>query len=120
MKPDEEDENLTWQQRRARLFERLENGYYGLGSKPNVSVMSLPVSEKIAEAVRANPNSVRVSARGEDGIAVVEGPKANPTGVTVRVDLVRGVDRDGRPVWPVAGAVHEYNPLDALKKDDGR
>jgi hypothetical protein len=75
-------------------------------------VLSLPVSDKIADAAKGNPASVRVSARGEDGIAVVEGPRHNPHNVTVRVDWVRQVGPDGRPIYEGAGVVHEYNPIE--------
>ncbi len=44
-------------------------------------------------------------------------PQGNPHRVTVMVDWVREVDADGRPVWDRTGAVHEYNPLDALRRD---
>ena len=98
-----------YEERRRLFFERLDNGYYSKPAKPKVAVVTLPVSEKIAEAVRVNPGSVGVSARGADGIAVVEGPKGNPNNVMVRVELVSEVDAAGRPVWRKAGAVHEYN-----------
>jgi hypothetical protein len=41
-------------------------------------------------------------------------PQPNPQHVTVKVDDVREVDANGRPVWPKAGAIHEYNPLDRI------
>jgi hypothetical protein len=114
MKPEEQ---LSYEERKRRFFEKVDSGYYTRPAKPKVPVVTLPVSPKIAEAVRANPESVRVSARGEDGIAVIEGPRGNPTGVIVRIDLVSDVDAQGRPVWPKVGVVHEYNPLGALRRD---
>jgi hypothetical protein len=115
MKPEDE---LSYEERKKLFFERLDNGYYFRPAKPKVAIVTLPVSPKIAAAVSANPESVRVSARGADGIAVIEGPKGNLNHVTVRVDLVSEVDAQGRPVWPTAGAVHQYNPLDALGRSD--
>jgi hypothetical protein len=113
-----EEQGLSYEERKRRFFERLDSGYYFREPQPKpVAVVTLPVSDKIAKAVRASPNSVRLSARGEDGIAVVEGPRSNPHHVTVRVDQVMEVDAVGRPVWPKTGAVHEYNPHDALRRD---
>lgn len=101
---------------RKRFYERLEAWRLGddsvWGAKPKPTpVLTLPVSDKIAEAVAANPESVRVSARGADGIAVVEGPRRNSTNVVVRVDLVREVDAEGRPIYDARGVEHEYDPL---------
>jgi hypothetical protein len=114
------EEQLSYEERKRLFFEKLDSGYYFRPAKPKVPVVTLPVSPKIAEAVRTNPESVRVSARGADGIAVIEGPKGNPNHVTVRVDLVSEVDAEGRPVWPMAAAVHQYDPLDALGRRDDR
>jgi len=116
MKP--EEQSLYHEDLKRRFFEKVDSGCFTRPAKPKVPVVTLPVSEKIAEAVRANPESLRVSARGEDGIALVEGPRGNPAHVTVRIDYVAEVDADGRPVWPKARVVHEYNPMDVLKKDD--
>lgn len=82
-----------------------------LRPKPT-AVVTLPVSEKIAAAIKADPQSVRVAARGEDGVQVVEGPKRNAGNVTVRVDMVREVDAAGRPIWERGGAVSDYDPLE--------
>jgi hypothetical protein len=113
MKPRETDEQLPYEELKRRFFEKLDN--YDFLPKSKVPVVTLPVSETIAEAVRANPQSVRVSARGSNGVSVVGGPRRNSTHVTVRVDDVAEVDGVGRPIWPQARVVHEYNPFDALK-----
>jgi hypothetical protein len=106
----EEAKRLTFEEKRRRFEERLATGFYIRPAKPKpTAVVSLPVSEKIAEAVIANPASVRVSARGEDGIAVVEGPRPNRNNVLVRVDWVREVDAEGRPIYEQPGAVSEYD-----------
>ncbi len=79
-------------------------------AKPKpVAVLTVPVSERIAKAAQANPQSVRVSACGQDGVSVFDGAKHNSNRVVVRVDLVREVDAQGRPVWDQARVVHEYN-----------
>ena len=114
MKPEEQ---LTYEERKRLFFEKVDSGYYTRPAKPKVAVVTLPVSQKIAKAVKANPESVRVSARGEDGIAVVERPRGNSTGIMVRVDLVAEVDAQGRPVWDRCGVVHEYDPLGDLRRD---
>jgi hypothetical protein len=109
------ERELTFEQRKRRFYERLESGYY-IRPAPT-PVLTVPVSKHLAEAVEANPGSVRVSARGRDGRHRVEGPQANPQHVTVRVDLVREVDQHGRPVYDRGGVVSDYNPLDALRRD---
>ena len=109
----------TGEELRRELQEKLASGYFfqyeDEEPKPE-PVLTVPVSEKIAAAVRANPESVRISARSAEDIHVVEGPRGQG-GVSVRVDWVSEVDANGRPVWPKAEAVHEYNPLDALRRD---
>jgi hypothetical protein len=96
--------------------------------KPRIE---LEVSPRIAEAVKADPLSVRVSARVEE-MALVE--RARPTEIiqVLEVDeagrpkLSRRVDcatgqaslveyREGYRQGP--GAQHEYDPLAALKRD---
>lgn len=107
-------------------YAALEAKYQRLMSEPlprvkpkpkPTAVLALPVSDKIAEAAGANPKTVRVSARGADGIAIVEGPRSNPHNVTVRVDWVREVDSDGHPIYNSGGVVHEYDPRTALRRD---
>jgi hypothetical protein len=96
--------------------------------KPRIE---LEVSPRIAEAVKAAPESVRVSARAEE-MALVE--RARPTEIihVLEVDeagrpkLSRRVDcatgeaslveyRDGYRQAP--GAHHEYDPFAVLKRD---
>jgi hypothetical protein len=103
-----------------------------------------PVSERMAAAVRANPESLRVSAKAEDGVTVIERPdvRREPSRVTVievdangRPTLVQTHDQGGYgfvkyeggygPPTPGtkaaemgAGARHEYNPLDGLRRRD--
>jgi hypothetical protein len=112
-------------------------------SKPAVLA---PVSDKMAEAVKANPESLRLSAKGDDGVTVIERPwEKRPTSnmTVIEVDangrplLAYGFDRETGSYGTVqfqggygpptpntkaaemrAGAKHEYNPLDALKGRD--
>jgi hypothetical protein len=82
-------------------------------AKPKVAVLTLPVTE---DFTRVDPESVRVHGQRDDGVVVVVRPPVNPLHVTVRVDWIREVDSDGRPIWPQGGAQHEYDPLAALKR----
>ena len=86
-------------------------------AKPTVTVVAVPLSAGDAAVVTANPESVRVSARREDGVTVLMKPVSNGL-VRVCVEQVQEVDGEGRPVWPQAGVVHQYNPLDALRRRD--
>lgn len=99
--------------------------------KPKVQVTA-ELSPRVAEAVKANPASlqVRLSAEAQDGTAVVERPRR------MRVEVIEA--RDGKAVlarqydsqtneWSTieyeggyrrSGVVSDYNPLDALKRQD--
>jgi hypothetical protein len=107
MKPNDE---LSPQEKLKRFYERLEAGEFN--RKPTVAVVTVPVSNKVAQVVKANPESVRISARDNDGVSVFERPQHNSARVTVMVEHVREVDANGRPVWP--SVVHEYDPLSRL------
>lgn len=115
MKPKEHEP--THEELQRELEEKLAGGYYFRRKPAPIPVLTVPVSEKVAAAARSNPESVRVAARTEFGEHVVEGPRRNANHVTVQVDWVSEVDGAGRPVWPAARVVSDYNPFDALKKD---
>jgi hypothetical protein len=97
--------------------------------KPKPALIAV-VSPKLAEAAKANPDSVRIAARSEDGTSVFERPRQ-----LERLEVVE-VDSRGRPAlarrYDVAtnswgevefksgyrqpsGAQHEYDPLATLK-----
>jgi hypothetical protein len=97
-------------------------------AKPKIEVT---VSPKLAEAVKAHPDSLRVSAKAADDTVVVE--RARPKEIVEAIDVdregriarARHVDcatgdvsiveyRGGYRLPP--GAAHEYNPLDALRR----
>jgi|SRR5262249_19385967 len=103
---------MSLEERRKQFLKRIEAGnFYRLP----IPVAVVPVSDKIAKAVKANPESVRVSARGADGISIIERPHRNPQNVTVMVDYVREVDANGRPVWDRPGVVlSDYDPYSRL------
>jgi hypothetical protein len=107
MKPNDE---LSLEERRKRFLERIEAGNFR--RLPTV-VAVVPVSQRVAEAVKANPKSVRVSARGADGISIIERPRLNAN-VMVMIDHVQEVDANGRPVWYRPGVVSDYDPYSRL------
>jgi hypothetical protein len=76
-------------------------------------VLTVPVSERVAAAVKANPRDVLIAVRAADGTTLLERPVSSSR-VTVRIDCVRDVDALGRPIYPKAGAVSDYNPYDRL------
>lgn len=84
---------------RAQFFERLDSGYYW---RPLVPVAAMPVSERMAAAIAANPESVRISARGVDGTLLVEGVRPDPW-LKVCINRVRWIDDAGRPRWRHVG-----------------
>jgi hypothetical protein len=92
--------------------------------------LTLTVSPKVAEAVKADPESVKVAVRAAEDVVVIE--RARP----VEVVQVLEVDRDGRAALvrrfdcasgdesliemvggyrPAPGVRHEYNPWDGLQ-----
>src|SRR5262249_25851256 len=109
MKPN--DENLSLEERRKRFIERIEAGNF---RRLPMVVAVVPVSQRVAGGGKGNPENVRGSARGGDGISVIEKPRRNPQNVTVMVDYVREVDANGRPVWDRPGVVSDYDPYSRL------
>jgi len=102
--------------------------------KPRPAVLA-PVSERMAAAVKANPASLRLSAKCDDGVTVIERPdQRRPLSHVTVIE----VDANGRPLlvqtydpttntaglvkyeggYERLGARHEYNPLDALRGRD--
>ena len=99
-------------------------------AKPKLQVVVTP---KLAEAVKANPGSLRLSATAADQTTVIERARVKeivqPLDVDgqARVARARHIDcatgevsileyRDGYPVR--GGAVSENNPLDGLKRPE--
>jgi hypothetical protein len=92
-------------------------------------VASVPVSEKLAEAAKANPESVkvRVTAKGSDGVVVVDPPRsaaivdeaeqrvrvAAQQRSEARVERER-IDQEAKRYRPPGKVMHVYNPLDRL------
>ena len=104
-------------------YAKLEREFEEFLSKPipkakpkPVAVVSVPVSDKDAAVIAANPESVRVSARRDDGVSVLIKPQRNPQHVEVRTDWVSAVDVNGRPVWDRGGVVSDYDIYATLRK----
>jgi hypothetical protein len=78
-------------------------------------ILSAGVSERMAEAVKANPASFKMVAVEESGVTLIERARANEGNVTLRIDMVSEVDAEGRPIyWDHGGVVHVYNPYETL------
>jgi hypothetical protein len=103
--------------------------------RPKTAVVT-ELDGKIAEVARANPESVsvRVTAKTEEGVAVLDRPRRSNVVDVIEVEngmpkLVKTYDAEsghgvaeynggyGPSYHPKGGAVHSYNPLDALKGD---
>jgi len=129
--------SMSTEELERRLEELRSNSVYKrkpVAERKPVAVVTVPVSDADAKIIARDPESLRLHARREDGglaamrplhrhyqvpPGLAEGPRRPADGaVRVCVELVREVDAAGRPIWPKAGAVHEYNPLDALRRDD--
>ena len=99
-------------------------------AKPKLQVVVTP---KLAEAVKANPGSLRLSATAADQTTVIERARVReivqPLDVDgqARVARARHIDcatgeasiveyRDGYPLR--GGAVSDYNPIDALRRPE--
>lgn len=105
-------------------YAKLEREFEEFLSKPiprakpkPVAVVSVPVSDKDAAVIAANPESVRVSARRDDGLSVLIKPERNPHHVMVRTDWVSEIDAQGRPVWDRGGVVSDYDIHAVLRRD---
>lgn len=90
------------------------------------------VSEKFAQAAKANPESVRLTARASDETVIMERPRR-----TEAIQVLE-VDRDGRPALALrhdfttnerhlvefdqgyrrSGVISDYSPLDGLRRRD--
>jgi hypothetical protein len=99
-------------------------------AKPKLEVVVTP---KLAEAVKANPGSLRLSVKAADETVVIE--RARPTEIIEPIDVdgqacvarARRIDcatgeasiveyRNGYRLPP--GAVSDYNPLDGLRRPE--
>jgi hypothetical protein len=94
--------------------------------EPKVRAIAVPVSDAVAEAAKANPDSVRVAARDARGNHLVSGPeqKRMPDGMTSAVGWIgwggRGQLSD-RGLWfepdQGGGAVSAYNPIARFEEE---
>ena len=123
----ETDEQFLARSRAARAKRRAEAAAAAEAAKPKL-VAAIP--PKIAEAIKANPTSLRLSVRAEDETVVVDRPRRT------EVLEVLEVDAQGRPsrvarfecatgersvldyvegYRQAPGAISTYDPLAALK-----
>jgi hypothetical protein len=96
-----------------KFEERLRQPIPKAKPKPT-PVVTVPVTEQFASKAAADPGSVRLFVRSDDGTTAVERPRRNPHNVTVRVDWVREVDAGGRPIYDRPSVVSDYDPLSRL------
>jgi hypothetical protein len=127
---EETDEEFLARLRAMRAKRKAAEAAAAEAAKPRLEI---PVTPKLAEAVKANPDSLRLSAKAADESVVVERPRR-----TEIVEVVE-VDRQGRPAvgrrldletneWsviefaagyrPQPGAVSDYNPLAGLRRSE--
>ena len=93
------EETMTYEEKRKLLYERLDSGYYFKPAKPQVPTVIVPVTTAVAEAAKANPESVRVSATRRDGVTLFARAQRNALGLAARVAMAQELDEDGLPVW---------------------
>ena len=95
-------DGMSYEERRKLFYERLDNGYYYKRvMRPSVPVVSVPVTEAVAETAKANREGVTLVIRRNDGVSVVARPQSNALGLSVTVTLVRELNEDGLPVEQV-------------------
>jgi hypothetical protein len=101
MKSSEPDE-MPYEERQRRFLEYLySEECYRRVMRPSVPVVSVPVTEAVAEVAKANREGVTLVVRRSDGVSVVARPHANALGFGVTVTLVRELNEDGLPVEQV-------------------
>jgi hypothetical protein len=125
----ETDEEFLTRVRAERAKRKADAAAAAEAAKPKL-IATIP--PKIADAIKANPTSLRLSVRAEDETVVVDRPRRT------EVMEVLAVDAQGRPSRVArfecatgersvleysngyrqpSGAVHQYDPLAALKGD---
>jgi hypothetical protein len=102
---------MSYEEKKRLLYEKLAQGFPR--DKPKVDFVTVPINPTDAEVIRRRPESLRLHAQRDDGVTVLMRPLQRDH-VKILVDRVAEVDAYGRPIWPKAGAEHEYNPLDRL------
>jgi hypothetical protein len=82
--------------------------------KPKALITGL-VSDQLAEAIKAKPESARLTAEATNGTVVMERPWQDPNTVRVLTERVLEV-RNGQPVYDNR-AVSDYDIFRALRND---
>jgi hypothetical protein len=125
----ESDEEFLARLAARRAKKRAEKLAAEEAAKPK---LTMTVSPKVVEAVKADPAGVRIAVKAADETMVVERVRPLEAFEVLEVDLVTGRPKLCRRhdlvtnEWgvvefsggycPAGGAVHEYNPLDGLKR----
>ena len=127
---EETDEEFLARLAAMRAKRKVKAAAAAEAAKPRLEI---PVTPKLAEAVKANPGSLRLSAKAQDETVVIERAKVTEIIEPLDVDgqacvaRARRIDcatgdvsileyRNGYRLPP--GAVSDYNPLDALKRPE--
>jgi len=82
----------TVDQWEARFYAELEAWVRDEPLPKPVAVLTIPVDDQIAKAVKVNPGSLRIRARDTDGRPIIGGAKRNDEGIKLRVHYA---DRKG-------------------------
>ena len=82
--------------------------------KPKALIAGL-VSDQLADAIKAKPESARLTAEATNGTVVMERPWRDPTTVTVLTEQVLEV-RNGQPVYDNR-VVSNYHIFRTLRND---
>ena len=87
----------TAKQFEARFYAELEAwAKHDVPFPQCVAVLTIPVDDAIGKAIKANPDSVRISATGADGIPIIGArPRRNREGIKLRLHYA---DRNGELV----------------------
>jgi hypothetical protein len=91
-------DGMTYEEKRRLFFERLESDYYFKLVKGTVPVVSVPVTEAVAEVAKANCEGVTLVIRRDDGVTVIARPQCNALGLGVTVTWVQELNEHGLPV----------------------
>jgi hypothetical protein len=124
---EESDEEFLARLARRRAERKAAAEAPAEAAKPKV-VATIP--PKMAEAIKANPTSLRLSVKGDDEVVVVDRPRRTEVLEVLEVDAAGRPSRVARfdcasgertvldyvaGYRPAGGAVHVYDPLAALK-----
>jgi len=103
----------TYEEARRRFEERLKQPI----PRAKPKLIAVEASAPMVAAIKANPQSLRMSASATNGTTVFERPYRSSDIVTVVADRVSEVDAGGRPIWDRGGVVSDYDIFAVLRRD---